>query len=66
MCFTQVRTERGVLPEDQPQRDSARLDRAIAAVEAGRLEEASATLAGLMEDEERSLYQVLLILMGSV
>ena len=54
----QVRTERSVLPEDHPQRVAARLDRAIASVEAGRLEEASVTLAGLMEDEERSLHAV--------
>jgi hypothetical protein len=56
--WPQVRTERGVLPREHPDRVAGRLDAAIASVGAGRLDDAAATLSAVMEDEERWLYQV--------
>lgn len=53
----QVITERFVLPEDQPQRLSARVDAAVAALYEGRTSDASALVDALAEDEDRSFYQ---------
>lgn len=53
----QVSTERFVLPEDQPQRASARVDAAIAALHDNSTSAASALVDALAENEDRSFYQ---------
>jgi hypothetical protein len=58
MHWGQLRTERGVLPPNHPDRISSRMERAMESVEAGRLDDAAAMLSAVMEDEERWLYEV--------
>ena len=53
----QVKTARGVLPEDDPRRTSAVLQRAVAATEAEDLAAAAASLRSVIEDEEDLLTQ---------
>ena len=50
-CRLQVRTERGVLPDNHPQRLDLRLDKAVASVEAGDREGALGVLRPIMEEE---------------
>lgn len=47
-----------MLPADHPKCVATRLERAIASVEAGSIDEAAATLSAVMEDEECWLYEV--------
>ena len=47
----QVRTQRGVLPDDHPQRASALLDRAVACVEGGNRQGALEVLRPMVDED---------------
>ncbi|KAK9815884.1 hypothetical protein WJX72_011277 [[Myrmecia] bisecta] len=53
----QMRTERGVLPEDHPRRERTVLAQAIGHVEAEREEAAAGVLRELMREEDEAFYQ---------
>ena len=54
----QVRTERGVLPEDHPDRVASRLGQAISAVEREDSSAATSILEAYMDDEEDRIAKV--------
>ena len=54
----QVRTERGVLPEDHPERVATRLGQAISAVEREDSSAATSILEAYMDDEEDRVAKV--------
>ena len=58
----QVRTERGVLPEDHPERVATRLGLAISAVEREDISAATSILEAYMDDEEDRITKVCRIL----
>jgi hypothetical protein len=53
-----VRTERGALPADHPQRTAARLGTAVAALERDDAATAAAVLTSYMADEEERIMKV--------
>ena len=59
----QVRTERGVLPEEHPQRVDARLATAIAALQREDEATATAVLTAYMADEEELIRKVCILLL---
>lgn len=54
----QVKTERGVLPEDHPERVAVRLGLAISALEREDSRAATAILESYMDDEEERISKV--------
>ena len=51
LAALQVRTQRGVLPDDHPQRASALLERAVACVEGGNRQGALDVLRPMMDED---------------
>ena len=60
----QVRSERGVLPEDHPERVATRLGLAISAVEREDISAATSILEAYMDDEEDRITKVCSTLPG--
>ncbi len=58
LCKPQVRSERGVLPEDHPERVATRLGLAISAVEREDTSAATSILEAYMDDEEDRITKV--------
>ena len=54
----QVRTERGVLPAEHPQRADTRLAAAVAALERDNQDEAATLISAYMSDEEERILRV--------
>ena len=54
----QVKTERGVLPEDHPERVAVRLGLAISALEREDSGSATSILEAYMDDEEERIFKV--------
>lgn len=54
-----MRTERGLLPEDRPERVATRLGLAVSALEREDSAAASSTLEAYMDDEEERITKVL-------